>query len=380
MKAALGDSTMTFIHQARSLDRSGRIGVVVVGCGYWGRNYARVLGELPQSYVAAVCDESIDRLGAIATAFPTVPVTNNLDQALALPGVQAAVVATPPTAHLDVAARCLSQGVHVLVEKPMATNSEDAGALIQLAEHTGLTLMVGHTFVYNAGVRKLKEYLDNGAIGRLYYLYARRTNLGPIRTDVNAVWDLAPHDISIFEYLLGSAPEWVSAIGASLLCEGNEDVGFVSLMYPNGIAAHMHLSWADPNKTREVVVVGSEKRILFNDLDPLERVRVFDKGVSRIASEPSTFGEFTFHQRDGDILSPMVDASEPLKNECEHFVECVRTGQRPLTDGHAGQRVVQVMEAIDESVRANGVPKRGPGAPAVPTREVADASAAVAVH
>jgi len=290
------------------------------------------------------------------------------------------VVATPPTAHLDVAARCLSQGVHVLVEKPMATNSEDAGALIQLAEDTGLTLMVGHTFVYNAGVRKLKEYLDNGAIGRLYYLYARRTNLGPIRTDVNAVWDLAPHDISIFEYLLGSAPEWVSAIGASLLCEGNEDVGFVSLMYPNRIAAHMHLSWADPNKTREVVVVGSEKRILFNDLDPLERVRVFDKGVSRIATEPATFGEFTFHQRDGDILSPMVDASEPLKNECEHFVECVRTGQRPLTDGHAGQRVVQVMEAIDESVRANGVPKRGPGAPAVPTREVADASAAVAVH
>jgi predicted dehydrogenase len=380
VKAALGDSTMTFIHQARSVDRSGRIGVVIVGCGYWGRNYARVLGELPQSYVAAVCDESLDRLGAIATAFPTVPVTNDLDQALALPGVQAAVVATPPSAHLDVATRCLSQDVHVLVEKPMTTSSEDAESLIALADQRGLTLMVGHTFIYNAGVRKLKEYLDSGAIGRLYYLYARRTNLGPIRTDVNAVWDLAPHDISIFEYLLGSAPEWVSAIGASLLCEGNADVGFVSLMYPNGIAAHMHLSWADPNKTREVVVVGSEKRIVFNDLDPLERVRVFDKGVSRVASEPSTFGEFTFLQRDGDILSPMVEASEPLKNECEHFIECVRTRERPLTDGRAGQRVIQVIEAIDESVRANGVPSRGPAASTAPTQEVVDASSAVAIH
>lgn len=354
--------------------------VGVVGCGYWGPLLVRNFKGLPNCELKGLCDTNEDRLKHLRTLYPELEAVTDYSAFLNGANLDAVVIATPVKHHFPLAKACLMAGKHTFIEKPMASSSAECEELIDIAKRKGLVLMIDHTFLYSSPVRKIAEIIDAGDLGDIRYINSRRLNLGLFQKDINVAWDLAPHDISIFEYLLGSAPEWVSAIGASLLCEGNEDVGFVSLMYPNGIAAHMHLSWADPNKTREVVVVGSEKRILFNDLDPLERVRVFDKGVSRIASEPSTFGEFTFHQRDGDILSPMVDASEPLKNECEHFVECVRTGQRPLTDGHAGQRVVQVMEAIDESVRANGVPKRGPGAPAVPTREVADASAAVAVH
>jgi predicted dehydrogenase len=301
-----------------------------------------------------------------------------LEEALGRLDVQAAIVATPPSTHFEVAKACLERGLHVLIEKPMTTRSRDAGDLIRLAESSGLTLMAGHTFLYNRGVRKVKEYLDSGDIGRLYYLYARRTNLGPIRTDVNAVWDLAPHDISIFDFLLGTSPEWVSAIGSCLLCDDREDVGFVSLMYPHGIPAHVHVSWADPNKTREVVLVGSDKRIVFNDLNPLEPVRVFDKGVCR--PEASTYGEFTFLLRDGDIVSPMIEASEPLKAQCEHFLECVRTGKRPLTDGHSGQRVVEVIEAIDGSLRRRGAPVLARSLDESPHEQVAHDPAAVAAR
>jgi len=230
--------------------------------------------------------------------------------------------------------------------------------LIDMAREAGLTLMAGHTFVHNTGISKIKEYVDRGDIGRVYYLYSRRTGLGPIRTDVDALWDLAPHDISIFDHLLGTLPERVTAVGACLLHEDREDVGFVTLTYPGGVVALIHVSWADPHKTREIVVVGSEKRILFNDLDPVERVRIFDKGVSRVAPEAETFGEFTLQMRDGDIMSPLLAPSEPLKDQCQHFLDCLRSGDRPLTDGHAGRNVVRVMEAIDRSLELDGQPVR----------------------
>lgn len=347
---------MRFTRNARVFLPSEPLGVVVIGCGYWGRNYVRVFNELVDARVVAVCDASLERLEAIGAAFPNVRLTTSLDEALALPGVHAAVVCTPASTHYAVARRCLSQGVHVLVEKPLTTRSSDADKLMRVADAADVTLMAGHTFIYNSGIRKVKEYVDREDFGRLYYLYARRTSLGPIRNDVDALWDLAPHDLSIFDYLLGKSPERVSATGACILHEEREDVGFITLTYPGGVVALVHVSWADPHKTREVVVVGSEKRILFNDLDPMERVRVFNKGVSPALPEAPTYGEFAFLLRDGDISSPMVEASEPLKNQCEHFVNCVRTGEAPLTDGLAGQRVVRVMEAIDESLRNNGRP------------------------
>ncbi|MCB0214358.1 MAG: gfo/Idh/MocA family oxidoreductase, partial [Anaerolineae bacterium] len=193
-------------------------------------------------------------------------------------------------------------------------------------------------------------------LGQIYYLYARRTNLGPIRRDVNALWDLAPHDISIFNYLLDSVPEWVSAVGVKALGNCREDVGFISLGYPNGVVGHIHVSWADPNKVREVVVVGSDRRIVFDDLNALERVKIFEKGITSTSGEATSFGEFQFMIRDGDIISPRVEVNEPLKTQCIHFLECVAHNFIPFTSGQAGKEVVQVMEAIDLSLQYHGVP------------------------
>jgi predicted dehydrogenase len=298
----------------------------------------------------------LERLGAVAGEYPDVKLVQDLDVALTIPGVACVVVATPAGTHYGVATQCLEAGLPVLVEKPLTTSSADAIELIAMADSRDLTLMVGHTFVYNTAVQKVKEYLDSGAIGDVYYMYARRTNLGPIRTDVNVLWDLASHDVSIFNYLLDMEPEWVSAIGSRVLRNEREDVGFVSVGYPGGIVSHIHVSWADPNKTREIVVVGANKQVVFNDLNALERVRIFSRGVTIVAPENPSYGEFMFQLRDGDIVSPLIEASEPLKNQCAHFIECVCTGRAPITDGVAGDLAVRVMEAIDRSIARRGQP------------------------
>jgi predicted dehydrogenase len=332
-------------------------GIAIVGCGYWGMNYVRVFQELANAEVVVACDEREARLAEVRRRFPGTAVTTDVDEALAYPGVEAVVICTEASSHLDVGTRALLAGKHILVEKPLAIRVDDADELVALADSQGVVLLVGHTFLYNAGVRKVKEYVDDSYLGNLYYLYARRTNLGPIRDDVNAVWDLAPHDVAIFNFLLDSEPEWVSAVGARVLRNNQEDVGFISLGYPNGVVGHIHVSWAEPNKVREVVVVGSDRRIVFNDLDALERVRVFDKGVSLVASpEATTFGEFQFLLRDGDILSPALPAGEPLKNQCEHFLDCIRHGEEPFTSGAHGRSIVSTMEAIERSIASNGAP------------------------
>jgi len=351
---------------AAAARRNGReqVGVAVIGCGAWGRNYVRVLRELPQARVDVVCDASAERLEVIRQAFPDVRLVSSVDEAVATPGVEAAVVCTPASSHRAVAQHCLRVGLHTLVEKPLTTCTEDADALIAAAAEAGLVLMTGHTFLYNAGIRKAREYVQSGALGRVYYLYSRRTNLGPIRHDVDAVWDLAPHDVSIFNFVLGRRPEWVSAIGACVVSENLPDVGFVSLGYPGGVVAHAHVSWAEPNKVRELVIVGSDKRVVVNDLDALERVRVFDKGVARAPAEGSTYGEFRLLLRNGDITSPMVEMTEPLKEQCIHFLASVRSRATPLTDGRMGRDVVSVMEAIGRSIIAGGEPVEVAGEPA----------------
>ena len=343
-------------------DPTRAVGIAIMGCGYWGRNYVRLCHELPEARVVAVCDGDVERLDGVAAVEPGAFLTTSIDDALAQPGVDAAIVCTPATTHHTVASRCLRAGVHVLLEKPMAVTTAEADDMLELADASGLTLMVGHTFLFNLGVRKLREYIDRGEVGRIYYLYSQRTNMGPIRDDVDALWDLAPHDVSIFNYLLGGEPEWVSAVGACALGRPRADVGFVSLGYRGGVVGHIHVSWADPFKVREVVVVGSHKRILFNDTDPLERVRVFNKGIAVAQPESPTFGEFTFLLRDGDIVSPLIEPSEPLKDQCVHFLDCVRSGRRPLSDGRLGRGVVRVMEAIDRSLAGGGRPAPLPGA------------------
>ncbi len=329
------------------------LGIGICGCGYWGMNYVRVFSELPETDVIAVCDHDPVRLQAVQSRFPTVKLCTNMDELLQMESIRAVVISTQASAHFDIAQRCLAQGRHLLVEKPITTTANDARALMATAERKNLVLMVGHTFLYNAGVRKVKEYLDQ--TDQIYYMYAQRTNLGPIRRDVNALWDLAPHDISIFNFFLDAIPEWVSAVGAPVLRSEREDVGFVTMGYPRGILGHIHVSWADPNKVREVVVVSSDRRIVFNDVNPQEMVRIFEKGVT-VKDQAESYGEHTLLMRDGDIISPRIQPSEPLKNQCKHFVECVETGSKPLTDAQAGLDVVRVMQAIDRSLELRGAP------------------------
>src|SRR6266853_5110740 len=330
-----------------------QLGVAVIGCGYWGMNYVRIFNELTESRVVAVCDQSADRLKEAARRFPGVYLTTQVDDAASQPGVDAVVVCTEATTHFNVTRRLLMAGKHVLVEKPLTTVAADAQELIALGKLKSAVLMVGHTFVFNAGIQKVKEYVQMGQ-GRVYYLYARRTNLGPIRRDVNALWDLAPHDIAIFNYLLDSVPEWVSAVGGKVLRNCRHDVGFISLGYPGNIIGHIHVSWADPDKAREVVIVRSDKRIVFNDLNGVEQVRVFEKGVSTSEEEPLNYGESRFEIRDGDIISPRIKPTEPLKNQCRHFLECVRLGQRPISSGVEGREVVRVLEAVNRSIEYKG--------------------------
>jgi len=331
-------------------------GVAVIGCGYWGINYLRVLSELPDVATVTACDEDPVRLKAVGERFKDVATTSDVAEVIASPSVDAVVICTPAGSHFEVAKRCLEAGKHLLIEKPITTRAVEAEVLIELAAERGLTLAVGHTFLYNPGIQKVKTYVTNGDLGTLYYMYSRRTNLGPIRHDVNALWDLAPHDISIFNYLLDAQPAWVSAVGRTVLRETNEDFGFVSLGYEDGVVAHIHVSWADPNKVREIVVVGSEQRVVFDDIKTSEQLRVYEKGVTPNTSELSTYGEFRFSIRDGDIISPKLEISEPLKNQCRDFLECVASGRRPLSDGQTGLNVVQVMEAIDRSIEFDGTP------------------------
>ncbi len=331
-------------------------GVAVIGCGYWGVNYLRVLNELADVASVTACDDDPVRLKAVSERFKGIETNGDLKEVLASPSIDAVVICTPAGSHYELARRCIEAGKHLLVEKPITTRAVEAEALIELADEAEVTLAVGHTFLYNPGIQKVKAYVTNGDLGTMYYMYSRRTNLGPIRHDVNALWDLAPHDISIFNYLLEAQPAWVSAVGRTVLRETNEDFGFVSIGYEGGVVAHIHVSWADPNKVREIVVVGSEQRVVFDDIKTSEQVRVYEKGVTPDTSELSTYGELRFSIRDGDIISPKLDISEPLKNQTRDFLESIAAGRRPISDGRAGLEVVQVMEAIDRSIRLDGTP------------------------
>ncbi len=329
-----------------------RIGII--GCGYWGINYVRVFSELPEVSVSRVCDTSDERLLKMHRKFPYVFPTKLIDELLADAEVDAVVVATEASTHYNIAKECLLNNKHVLVEKPLTTTVEEGEELVKLAEERNLKLMVGHTFLYNSSVRKIKEYLSDDNIGSIYYLKATRTHLGLIRQDVNAIWDLAPHDISIFSFLLDSQPLWVSAVGGNFL-NGRPDVGFLTLGYPQNILGHIHVSWINSNKVREISVVGSNKRIVFDDINSMESVRIFEKGAA-MTGEADSFGEFQLQLRDGDILSPRINTSEPLKNQCSHFISCVYNDHSPLTDGINGLNVIRVMEAINSSLEKRGAP------------------------
>ncbi len=331
------------------------LNVAVIGCGRWGMNYVRLLHELPQARIVAACDTDPQRLRLVQERFPLLSVTEKIEEILGNRWIDAVVVATPAVTHFKAAKEVLEAGKHVLVEKPLTTDSAQAEELTLLAEQNGLTLMVGLTFFYNSGLYKTKELLDDPKFGDLYYLHLTRTNFGSVRSDVGVTWDLAAHDLAICEFLLQKQPEWVQANGSTVLNHRLEDVVFITLGYAGGVMANIHVSWVCPNKVREVVAVGSGRRVVFDDAHPTERVRIYEKGISSLKEEAESFGQFRLLVRDGDIISPRVEPTEPLKVEVEHFLSCAASGKTPLTDGFIGTQNVRVLEAIDRSLALNGI-------------------------
>jgi len=332
-----------------------RIAVGIVGASSWGMNYVRLLNQFVDADLVVVCDQDEKVRANLRRSFPAVKVCEDTADMLGLDKLDAVIVSTNPSTHYAIAKLFLEAGKHVLVEKPMTTKSSDARHLVSIADQKNLILMVGHIFLYNPGVEKVKSYIDKGKIGQIHYMYARRTNLGPIRRDVNAIWDLAPHDISIMNHWLKSTPDWVSATGAVFLRSSVEDVGFITLGYPDGVIGQIHVSWADPHKEREVVIVGSNERIAFNDILFQEKVRIYEKGITS-TEKPASYGEYQLSIRDGDIIIPYIKVDEPLKNQVIHFLDCIQEGRQPLSNGRSGLEVVMVMKAVDRSMRKNGMP------------------------
>ncbi|MHB0875978.1 MAG: Gfo/Idh/MocA family protein [Anaerolineae bacterium] len=331
--------------------------VGVVGCGYWGPNLIRNMLDLPSATLVGVADRDQQRLAFLRASHPHVARVANHRDLLRL-GVDAIVIATPPATHYAIAKECLEAGANVLVEKPMALTSIDAEDLVEIAERKGLTLMAGHTFEYNAAVRALKSIIDSGELGRIYYVNAVRVNLGLFQRGLNVLWDLAPHDVSILLYLLGSEPTHVSAQGAASIFPGMHDLAYVHMTFPNDIIAHIHVSWLDPCKVRRITVVGSRKMVVYDDIEATEKIRIYDRGVETPCNGDSVT-DFQCSYRWGDIVIPNIRFTEPLKVECQHFIDCVINGHVPQSNGRVGLKVVRILEAADRSLQ-NGGGKESP--------------------
>jgi predicted dehydrogenase len=320
------------------------------GYGYWGRNLLRAFASVRGAKLTAACDSAPEARAALQAEHPGLAVVDTFSALLGRPDVDGVVIATPADQHYEQVRRALEAGKHVFVEKPMSRSVAEARELIDLAERHRRVLMVGHTFLFNDAVRWVKDYIDRGELGEVYYAYFQRLNLGRVRQDVDALWNLAPHDISIAQYWFGEKAISAHLQGASFLQPGIDDVSFLSLRYPSGRFAHIHVSWIDPSKTRRAVIVGSAKMVLYDDTSPDQRIVVYDKGIDRKKLDTAlgtyqTFDQFQLVQRAGDVWIPYIKFREPLKLEAEHFVDCATTGKRPLTDGQNGLDVVETLVA-----------------------------------
>ena len=325
----------------------------VVGCGYWGPNLLRNIRLLPDCRVKIACDTRKDRLAHMKSLYSEIDTTTEFDQVIDDKEVDAVVIATPVQFHYQMAKRSLEAGKHTLIEKPMASSAAECVKLIKIAESKKLTIMVGHTFIYSPPVRKIKEIVNNDALGEIQYISARRLNLGLFQTDINVTWDLAPHDISIILYVMGRAPLSVNCQGTAHINPNIEDVTSMTMNFENGGFATVQSSWLDPNKIREMTFVGSKRMLVYDDLEPNEKLKIYDK---RVETPPfyDTFAEFHYSYHYGDMYSPYLKQYEPLRMECQHFVDCIRTGARPESSGYDGLRVVQILEASSESLRQKG--------------------------
>jgi predicted dehydrogenase len=329
-----------------------RVRVGVIGCGYWGPKIIRNLTELSDAELALVCDLSEVRLASVAQRWPEVAMTTDYRDVLRDPTIDAVVIATPIQTHFRLALAAMLQGKHVLVEKPLTASVEEAEKLVDIAAMTGQVLMVGHTYQYNPAVLKLRELVHSGALGQIYYIDCARLNLGLFQRDINVIWDLAPHDISILLHILGRRPIGVSAAGAAHVLKEVDDLAHVNLRFPPDINAYVRLSWLDPCKIRRVTIVGSRRMALFDETGD-EKLRIHNRGVVVRGNDGFAGPEFDYH--DGEVEVPELEDVEPLRAQLAHFVTCVRTGETPRSDGRAGLEAVRIIEAADRSRRAGGV-------------------------
>lgn len=328
--------------------------VGVVGVGGWGKNLARNYSQMGGARLKYICDLDQSKLDTIQAQFPSEIATRSFDDLLADDELQAVVIATTGPTHFELGKRALLAGKDVYLEKPFVLSVKDGKELVALAEQEQRVLMVGHLLEYHPVVKALKKLVDSGELGEVRYIYSQRLNLGTVRADENALWNFAPHDISVILYLLGLSASDVSARGQSYLRPGVEDVVFLTLNFGDKAMGHVHVSWLDPHKTRRITIVGSKRMAVFDDLEPNEKLKIYDKGAE-INTDYDTFAEYV-GLRFGDITIPYIRVGEPLRIECEHFLSRVRDRKAPLSDGLDGLRVVQVLEAADKSLRANGVP------------------------
>jgi len=323
--------------------------VGVIGCGYWGPNLIRNLIAGRKCDEITVCDASEANRSKARERFPHLQCVSNVNDLLGDDSVDAVLIATPVSTHFELAEACILSGRHTFVEKPLTTCAAEAERLIALADQMGVTLMVGHTFEFSPPVVKIKEIIESGSLGDIYYISAIRVNLGIHQKDVSVVWDLAPHDLSMLFYWLDEAPSAVSMMDGAYVRPSISDVAFINLQFASGTIANIQVSWLSPSKLRQTTIVGSQKMLIYDDTNAMERVKVYDRGVE--FRDPLTFNEYTLTYRTGDIVSPAIPTTEPLQLELDHFLECVANGQRPRTDGLSGLRVVRVLEAIERSGR-----------------------------
>lgn len=327
--------------------------IAVVGYGYWGPNLIRNFRSLPECRVKLICDLNQERLAHMEQVYPEIETTRDFEHLLDDAEIDAVAIATPVHLHFELARKSLLAGKHTFIEKPMASSVDQCWQLNELAAKQKLVLMVGHTYIYSSPVRKIKEIVESGEIGEMLYISSRRLNLGLFQKDINVAWDLAPHDISIILYVMGYPPTSVNCQGKSHVAPWIEDVTNMSLNFANGGFATIHSSWLDPNKVRDMKFVGSKKMIVYNDTESLEKIKIYDK---RVETPPhyDTFADFHYAYHYGDMLSPYIKQVEPLKVQCQHFIDCIRTGIKPETSGLEGLRVVQILEAASESLKKGG--------------------------
>lgn len=344
---------------------SKQIGIGVVGCGYWGPNLVRNFRALSDCRLVSICDISEDRLRHLKNLYPEVETETSYDTLLKDSRLSAIAIATSVRHHFPMAKSSLLAGKHTLIEKPLAASVEQCEELISIAKQNGLILMVGHTFLFSPAVRKIKEIVDRNDIGDIRYISARRLNLGLFQKDINVAWDLAPHDLSIILYIMQETPYSINCRGAAHITPGIEDVTSMNLHFSENKSAVIQSSWLDPKKVREMTIVGSERMIVYDDLSAQEKIKIFDVHVKR-PPHYDTFAEFHYAYHYGDIYSPYIKQEEPLKTECQHFLDCIRNGRTPLTSGTKGLEVVRILEASSDSIRQQGAPVELPAGRRLP--------------